>query len=106
MYQYQPDSNLVHLTEQEIQPLFSNNQDILNCNTETDQGFYFQVDLRYSSDIHQEEADFPLPPEAAQLTQGTLSPCMEYLYQQIMSDRNSNHATPAKFTSSYKLLHT
>ncbi|GFY17708.1 uncharacterized protein TNCV_1074431 [Trichonephila clavipes] len=38
-------------------------QDILNLSDESDVGYILEVDLEYSSDLHDKHSDFPLAPE-------------------------------------------
>ena len=55
--------------------------------TEGDIGFYFEVDLNYPANIHHKTSDFPLAPEAAQVTVDMLSEYMKHLYHNIMTQR-------------------
>ena len=111
-----PHSNFKLLTKEEIQNIFPTSQKILDMDTETDVGFYFEVDLHYPTAIHNKTADFPLAPELAQVTEDMLSPYMKKLYKNLMIQRHK--ATQRKdeikrkkevkkqfrFKSSWKLL--
>ena len=101
--EYLPHSNFKILTDEEIHKLFPSTQHILHMDTETDTGYYFEVDLTYPTNIHHKTADFPLAPETAQVTEDMLSEHMKNLYQRIMTQRNPTHSTHT-FKSSYKLL--
>lgn len=106
MCEHLPHSNFHLLTEHEIETFFPNQQNILDLNTEGDEGFYFEVDLTYPSEIHKKTSDFPLAPEGGQVTEDMLSPYMQQLYQQLMTARYQKKLEPIKFKSSYKLLLT
>lgn len=110
-----PHSNFHLLTENEIQSLFPSAQHIINLDTESDIGFYFEVDLDYPAKIHHKTSDFPLAPETAQVTEDMLSDYMKDLYKKIMTQRSpevvensgSKHCEKrgiTKFQPSYKLL--
>jgi hypothetical protein len=59
MSEYLPHSNFEILTDTEITTQFPTSQDILNLNTEGDQGYYFEVDLHYPHSHSQTALRFP-----------------------------------------------
>lgn len=106
MCEHLPHSNFHLLTEHEVETFFPHQQNILNLNTEGDEGFYFEVDMSYPPEIHDRTSDFPLAPEGGQVTEDMLSSYMQQLHQQLMTARYPNAANFTKFKSSYKLLLT
>lgn len=112
MTEYLPHSNFKLLSKNEIEILFPTRQQILDLDTETDVGYFFEVDLHYPPAIHDKTADFPLAPEFAQVTNDMLSPYMKELYNCIMAQRHKANLSETedeeerdfKFKSSWKLL--
>ena len=109
--EYLPHSNFKLLSQTDIDNLFPTGQHIINLDTEGDIGFYFEVDLNYPANIHHKTSDFPLAPEAGQVTVDMLSDYMKHLYHNIVTKRleiNNAEPTPLQkltsFKSSYKLL--
>ena len=102
MREYLPHSNFKLLTQDEILNLFPTPQHIAQMDTETDVGYFFEVDLHYPNSIHHKTADFPLAPEFAEVTHDMLSPYMKELYNTLMNERYSKKQNEAKFTNAKK----
>jgi hypothetical protein len=66
-----PTSGFQWLTEEEIEAV-----NWLNIGTEDEWGYTLMVDLQYPREIHDKTKDFPLAPEAKNITENMLTPFM------------------------------
>ena len=106
MSEYLPHSNFKLLTDDEIGLLFPSENQITALDAEGDQGYFFEVDLEYPSDIHIKTADFPLAPESGVISHDMLSSYMQELHCDLHKTNNPNSTQAPQHKSSRKLLLT
>ena len=98
-----PHSNFTLLSPEDIALTFPNEESILALDDEAPEGFVFELDLNYPSNVHDKTRDFPLAPESLEVTDEMLSPYMRSYHSQLMDQR---HHASKTFKSCRKLLMT
>ena len=74
---------------------FSDPSNILSLDDDGDQGYLFEVDLSYPSNLHDRTCDFPLAPESGSVSHEMFSPYMKELYKNLY-DKDSTKYRPCR----------
>ena len=94
MSQSLPTHGFEWMKEDEIKECFGSFQDILNLPDDADDGYIFEVDLKYSKELHEAHNDYPMAVERLTIDQSMLSPFQKSRFPPSLIKDGQSKLTP------------
>ena len=105
MSQSLPTHGFRWLTVDEMQTNFSTNNVILNLDDHAEDGYIFEVDIKYPSELHKLHNDYPLAPERLSIGKSMLSPFQKARFPSYQIEEEQTKLTPNLRDKEHYVVH-